>query len=62
MNTPYFDQLSEILFDGDVKTADFRVEVGTEHNNNTEELCKSLIDSFERMGLTKDNVLVDINK
>jgi hypothetical protein len=57
-----FDELSKILFEGEVVATDFKTMPGTETNLSRDQMAKSLLESMERMGIIRDGALVDLNR
>jgi hypothetical protein len=57
-----FDELANVLFEGDVVASDIKTMPGTGTNLSRDEMAKSLIESMRRVGLVKNGSLVDPNK
>lgn len=55
--TPAFDKLAAVLFDGDVRVDNFKVTPGTDPNVPRETLCTALYASLERCGLIRNGQL-----
>jgi hypothetical protein len=54
-----FDELSSVLFDGDVIATDFKTMPGTGDNLSRDQMAESLLESMKRVGLIRDGRLVD---
>jgi hypothetical protein len=54
-----FDELSRVLFEGDVVATDFKTMPGTGENLSRDEMADELLRSMNRVGLVKDGKLVD---
>jgi hypothetical protein len=57
-----FENLSKVLFEGDVIASDFKTMPGTGANVSRDQLAQALLESMERVGLVKNGVLVDHNQ
>ncbi len=53
-----FEALAATLFDGEVRAADVKLVEGTDPGRGREELAAALAASMERVGLTRDALLV----
>lgn len=56
-NTPHFDRLAAVLFDGAVKVDHIHIEPGTDPNVTAEQRAEALYASMERAGLIVDGQL-----
>lgn len=54
-----FDELSKVLFEGDVIATDFKTMPGTAADLGRDHLANSLLESMKRVGLVKDGKLVN---
>lgn len=57
-----FDELSKVLFEGDVIASDFKTMPGTGANLSRDEMANSLLESMRRVGLVQKGKLVDPNR
>jgi len=58
MTKSNFDVLSEVLFDREVKAADFKTMPGSAETVSREEAAGELLESMKRMGIVKNGALV----
>jgi len=58
-NTPHFDRLAAVLFDGAVKVDHIHIERGIDPNVTPERMAAELYASMERTGLIVDGQLRD---
>jgi hypothetical protein len=54
-----FDELSKVLFGGDVVATDFKTMPGPATNLSRDHLANSLLESMKRVGLVKGGELVN---
>lgn len=54
-----FDELSKVLFGGEVIATDFKTMPGPATNLSRDHLANSLLKSLKRVGLVKDGKLVN---
>lgn len=61
MTTNEFKKLSKALFEGEIRASDVKTMPGVSEDCSREVLASALLSSMERMGLVKDQKLVDKN-
>jgi hypothetical protein len=54
-----FDELSKVLFEGEVVATDFKTMPGTGANLTRDQMAGSLLESMKRVGLVQDGKLVN---
>jgi hypothetical protein len=57
-----FDDLSKILFEGEIIATDFKTMPGTGTSLSRDQMANSLLESMKRMGIIRDGALVDLNR
>lgn len=57
----HFSELCKVLFEGPVKARDIKTLRGTDESVGREEISREMLASMRRMGVVRNNELVDIN-